>query len=259
MNPRHQVLETCALPTELHSYQKFPNSRCAFLRNTIHIIRFFQGSVEQRVRPLFHVVSFSGIDCCMDKRVSQPSLMIVIGLPGAGKTTFAASLSSHLGMAHIHDDRISNELGGSENVDKLADYITEEILKTGGSVILDIDASRLARRRKLRNLAQKHKAHAIVVWIQTDTDTAMKRLLKNKAVSKPDFIAAAKHLQKPSQEDSVVISGKHPFKSQLAVIERKLMAIGLLGASGKKAAQDAAPQAKLGGRVDFKRRQISIR
>lgn len=48
-------------------------------------------------------------------RVSRPSLILLVGIPGSGKTTYANKyIEEHSGMIHLSSDKIRKELWGDE-------------------------------------------------------------------------------------------------------------------------------------------------
>lgn len=208
----------------------------------------------------------------MSKSLNKPILIMMLGLPGAGKSTFASQLTSKLRISNIREDRLSKEVLGQDieptkpnkKLYLLTDYLAEEILRIGGSVIMDVDANRRSRRHQLRMLATKLNRPTLLVWVQTDAPTANKRACSKhnnsndpyfSSLTGEQFKVASSKLQKPEYEDYLVISGKHTFESQYAVLSRKLSAMGLLGEQVTPPAKPAIKvQAKLGGRVDFTRR-----
>lgn len=78
--------------------------------------------------------------------LTRPTLILLYGYPGAGKTFMARQLSEDIQAAHVQSDRIRFELfeqpryDRQENqiVDHLMQYMTEEFLNSGISVIYDI-------------------------------------------------------------------------------------------------------------------------
>src|SRR3982751_3793271 len=94
---------------------------------------------------------------------SKPFLLLFYGYPGAGKTYFARQFCDNVQAAHLQSDRIRGELFQEPRYDKqendivaqLMDYMTEEFLSAGLSVIYDVNAMRASQRRALRDMALK--------------------------------------------------------------------------------------------------------
>lgn len=213
----------------------------------------------------------------------KPTLVMLYGFPGAGKTYFARQLATDLNAAHIQDDRIRSELfeeptqdkNENEIVSRLMDYMTEEFLTAGVSVVYDANAARTAERRLLRELARKAKAHFLLVWLQIDTEGAFLRVVKrdhrkiddkySQPMDRTTFDQLVNKMQNPTQtEDYLVISGKHTYQTQRSATIKRLYDMGLIPATDafarmvKPGLVNLVPN-PLGGRVDQSRRNISVR
>ena len=215
---------------------------------------------------------------------NHPLLIMLYGFPGAGKTYFARQLCEHIQAAHLEGDRIRGELFEKPRYDKqendviaqLMNYMTEEFLRAGLSVVYDANAMRLSQRHQLRDIARRSHAQPLLVWFQMDLDSAYQRNAKRDRRRADDKYAAAYdrktyeailgHMQNPvPAEDYIVVSGKHTFNAQFSAVVRRLRDLGLLSVQG------AAPVVKPGlvnlipqpnpykGRVDNSRRNIIIR
>lgn len=214
----------------------------------------------------------------------QPLLVLLYGFPGAGKTYFARQLCERVQAAHVQGDRIRFELFEKPHYDKqendvitqLMDYMAEEFLNAGLSVVYDVNAMRLAQRHGLRELARRSHAQPLVVWFQMDTDTAYLRSLKRDrrrlddkygaTYERPAFDSLISHMQNPTiAEDYIVVSGKHTFSAQYSAVLRRLRELGLVSAEEsapvvKPGLVNLVPQPMLNkGRVDQSRRNIIIR
>ena len=115
--------------------------------------------------------------------LKKPILIFFYGFPGSGKSFVAKNLAQHLKAALVSEDSIRGEFfkdpqySDQENqiVRFVSEYLTEQLLKSGVSVIYDANIMRLGRRRYLRNLATKHKSDHLLVWIQIDPESAFLR------------------------------------------------------------------------------------
>ena len=177
----------------------------------------------------------------------QPLLILLYGFPGSGKSYVARQLVSHINAAHVQGERIRSELfeepqfNRSENdmVTKLMNYMSEEFLSSGVSVIYDTNSLRAAQRHALRDLARKHKSQPVVIWLQIDTESAYMRTQRrdrrkaddkySSTIDRKTFDNILGNMQNPTNaEDYVVLSGKHLFSTQLSAIIKKLNDMNLL-------------------------------
>jgi predicted kinase len=216
---------------------------------------------------------------------TKPFLILLYGFPGAGKTYFSRQLCENIQAAHVQGDRIRSELFDKPRYDKqendivaqLMDYMTEEFLSAGLSVVYDINSLRASQRHALRELARKSHAHPLLIWLQIDPETAFTRSLKRdrrRADDKyaaqwdrPTFEKIAGYMQNPTaNEDYVVVSGKHLYTTQQNAVVNKLRDLGLLSVDDasshvvKPGLVNLIPNSPAhNGRVDMSRRNIRIR
>lgn len=178
----------------------------------------------------------------MEKIVPEKPFMILLyGFPGSGKTYFSRQFCEEIQAAHLEEDRIRYELfeqprfSRQENyaLGRIMEFMTSEFLSSGISVVYDTNAMRLAQRRSLREIANKHKAQVLIVWFQVDADTAYLRNQKRDRRKLDDRFAAgynvdsfkeiAAHMQQPeATEEFIVVSGKHTYPSQRSGVIKRL-------------------------------------
>lgn len=215
--------------------------------------------------------------------LSKPALIMLYGFPGSGKTYFSRQFSEHVQAVHMQADRVRAELFEKPRYDKqenavvtqLMEYMTEEFLNAGVSVVFDANTMRQSQRASLRELAKHCHAKSLIVWFQIDQDSAYARSTqrdrrrnddKYAAVTDKDsFNKAVSHMQNPSDaEDYVVVSGKHTFNAQYTAIARRLRELGLINMEDvtaktvKPQLVNLVPQPQA-GRVDMTRRNVIIR
>jgi predicted kinase len=213
--------------------------------------------------------------------LSKPALICLYGFPGSGKSYVARNLAEHLQLANVSSDRIRNELFQSPRYDAqenavvthLMDYMSEEFLSAGVSVVYDTNALRIAQRRKLRELARKHKAAYILIWLQIDIDSAFSRTQDRDRRTSDDRYAEPQTkntfdkqltgMQNPQGEEYIVISGKHTFTTQKGAVINRLYQMGLIESGvvqhtvTKPGLVNLIPNPNA-GRVDLTRRNITI-
>ena len=211
---------------------------------------------------------------------NKPVLIMLYGYPGAGKTHFATELSKAMDAAHVQGDRIRSELFETPRYDKeedgivthLMEYMAEEFLNAGVNVIFDTNATRLVQRRALREITRKVKGQTLLVWLQIDQESAMARIASRdrrrnddkyaRPYTKEAFKLLIGAMQKPQQEDYVVVSGKHTFPMQRNSLVKKLYDLGAISTDmavsnvAKPGLVNLVPTA---GRVDMQRRNVIIR
>lgn len=215
--------------------------------------------------------------------LNRPVLIMLYGFPGAGKTYLARQLCEDVQAAHVQSDRVRFELfeqpryDRQENqiVDHLMQYMTEEFLNAGISVVYDINAMRVAQRRELRDMARKKKVETLLVWLQVDADSAFARIGKRDrrksddkytpTIDRATFEQVSSAMQNPlPTEEYIVVSGKHTYNSQRNSILKKLYDMGLTSPGGdgpkivKPGLVNLIPN-PIAGRVDPTRRNINIR
>lgn len=213
----------------------------------------------------------------------KPLLVQLYGFPGSGKTYFARQLCEHLQAAHVQGDRIRYELFAEPKYDKtendvitqLMDYMTQEFLSAGISVVYDTNALRASQRHALREVARKAHAQPLLIWLQVDTESAYLRTTQRDRrrsddkyaaqVDRPTFDGLVGHMQNPqTTEDYIVISGKHVFKTQYSAVLKRLHELNLVS-SDEAVSQVVKPGMvnlipnPAAGRVDMTRRNIMVR
>lgn len=209
----------------------------------------------------------------------KPSVIVLYGYPGSGKTTFAKNLSEEIKYAHLDADRILKEAVKGNNIsDKEAasimTYLANEFIKAGVGVIYDLDLPRAVDRHRIKLFAKKHKLKNIIIWLQIDKDSAELRATSRdkrkgddkhaKHYTKQSFRTFVGKMQNPTDEDTIVISGKHNFNSQKSIVIKKLLQKGVIKSEEignrivKPELMSLIPKPTLSGDMQTEKRNISI-
>lgn len=211
-------------------------------------------------------------------------ILILYGYPGSGKSTFARQLAGEVkNTVHLNLDKVQVELGEelkNKNVSDgailgiLVEYMVKEFIRNGLNVILDVPTAKKSERRKLANLARTANAKLVMAWLQIDANSAYERLRKRdkrkiddryaRTYSRSEFESAINYSQNPSEENYVVISGKHTFNTQKLAVLKKLTELGVITSEEavnkriKPELVNLIPQS-FRSQGNIKRRDISIR
>lgn len=174
--------------------------------------------------------------------LARPLIMVVVGLPGSGKSFFARQFAETFDVACISADRIRYEMTGkpqytteeNEAVNRLIEYTAGEIAKTGRSFLIDGASNTRASRLQIEKIAKAQDYKTLVIWVQTDTATARLRSLKRNSkkiddmfspsLSDTQFQVFSQRLAAPNKEQYVVISGMHAYSTQARTVLKKLAA-----------------------------------
>jgi len=117
----------------------------------------------------------------------KPTLFLMLGFPGAGKTTVSKLIEEQTGAVHLWADHERRQRFGQpthsheENI-KLYDElnnITDSLLAAGKSVIFDTNFNFYKDREHLREIAVKHGAQTILIWVRTPKELARERATKD--------------------------------------------------------------------------------
>lgn len=159
---------------------------------------------------------------------NTPHVIIMVGIPGSGKTTFAKSFAKTFAAPYINPRDISVLTGiDAKAAAKVTMLLFQELLKTNRTLIYEGATYSRTQRMALETIVSKAGYKALTVWVQTDTAEAKNRATKKLkgvvSLSATGFDAIHKQFQNPSvTERPVVISGKHTYATQLKTVLKRL-------------------------------------
>ncbi len=157
-------------------------------------------------------------------QLNKPHLIVVIGLPGSGKSFFASKFSNMFNAPYI-DYAFYRDLASSTKAcSAIVNDVLEKLLQTKQTIIIEGPGSTLEGRRELRRLARKNNYELLFVWVQTDRAVAEKRAVKRKnGISPREFEQRVKRFHPLEKNESyLVISGKHTHQTQARTVLKKL-------------------------------------
>lgn len=178
--------------------------------------------------------------------LDKPILLCLYGFPGSGKSYVARNLSSSLSVAHLNADRLRSELFSKPRFDSKEDaiilhlmiYMAQEFLSAGLGVVFDANLPRVNQRKRLRDLAKKHKAEFLIIWLQIDQETSFARTQTRDKRTADDrysqvyttesYADDVANMQQPVEEQYMVISGKHSFDTQKNAVIYKLFQLKVI-------------------------------
>lgn len=159
---------------------------------------------------------------------ASPHAIIMIGIPGAGKTTFANRFAETFNTPIVSQTSLQREYGlNGHQANELRARILEEFLKTNRTVVIDGGFEAKEKRDELVRKLVKSGYRPLTVWVQTDTAEAFRRAHKphptGSGLSSETFDQELDIFQAPGErEKMVVISGKHTYTSQLKIVLKQL-------------------------------------
>lgn len=151
---------------------------------------------------------------------SMPHLIVVMGIPGAGKTQFAEHFAKMFQAPYVDANKLQKFSGATnQQTEQLALYTLREVSKAQRTFVYEGPTYSRAHRQAVAKLI--HDAHfkPLFVWVQTDSVEAKKRVMRNKSHSSEAFEALLDQFQVPiAAEKPIVISGKHTFATQVKMV-----------------------------------------
>ena len=182
----------------------------------------------------------------MNKVVSaSPIVVVLVGLPGSGKSFFATQFANSLDYPLVSEDKIrwmlfaNHTHNDSENaiVKQIANTMISELFKTKKTFLLDGGYNSRTYRATLAAQAKKAGYKIVTVVVQTDMPTTKQRSVKRNTQKPVDrhkqpldsreFTLQTKKYQAPLHNDKtvVVISGKHTYTTQARTVLKKILEV----------------------------------
>lgn len=162
--------------------------------------------------------------------LSKPHLLILTGIPGAGKTYFANHFAKTYSLPLISSTNTTKILFEKPNysndeqtiVRRINKAELEQILKTKSNVVYDGYTDTRISRYELTKVAVQSGYVPLIIWVQTDLVSSKRRALKE-GVPKQQLENLIRKFTPPNdKENHLVISGKHLPSNQTRSVTNKL-------------------------------------
>lgn len=111
------------------------------------------------------------------------TLYLMLGYPGAGKTTTAALIHALTGAVHVSSDTARLQMFSSpdfsqdehDSLYKALDEQTENLLTAGKDVIYDANLNRHRHRQEKYAICERTGATPVLLWVKTAKELARQR------------------------------------------------------------------------------------
>lgn len=159
---------------------------------------------------------------------ASPHAIIMIGIPGSGKSTFAERFADTFNSPIVSETKLQQEYGiAADAAEKLRNSILKEFMKSHRTLLIDGGLNVKEKREDMVRQLVKAGFRPLIVWVQTDTNEAYRRASKQyptgSGLSSDGFDILLDQFEAPGEKEKmVVISGKHTYTSQLKIVLKQL-------------------------------------
>lgn len=170
--------------------------------------------------------------------INQPYLILLVGMPGSGKTFFAEKFAETFSTPLINLNDLRFELfekpdfsKNEENyLEKISHALLPELMRSRRAIMIEGGLEARSDRMAYRQIASDNGYSTVVVWVQNTENTARARSIRKSKVAPrkynlttEQFDTMVKRFTVPNvRENPVVISGNHTFSTQAKGVLRRL-------------------------------------
>jgi predicted kinase len=165
----------------------------------------------------------------------RPALVVIMGLPGAGKSHVARMLAARLGAAHVASDELRSRLfiaatyAEEENraVFAVAGALLDALLAAGHRVVLDATNLRARNRERAMSIARQRGVPVVFVYVNaSDADVRARLAARRTARAGDDHSDADERIYERMQSDGfeappeeyLTVTNGRDLASQIAAV-----------------------------------------
>lgn len=151
--------------------------------------------------------------------LSRPHAIMMVGLPGSGKSFFASQFATTFNAPYIDALTLTSYAKDVPAAMKIITNFASQIARTNQTFIYEGDTDSRALRTEFAQFARNHGYQPLIVWVQVDEKTAKDRTIKAGKMDEDTFYTVCKGFSAPHpSEKPIVVSGKHTYTSQARVV-----------------------------------------
>ncbi len=170
--------------------------------------------------------------------INQPYLILLIGIPGSGKTFFAEKFAKAFNTPFINLNDLRFDLFAApeftkdeeSHLETIGRSILPELMRSRRAIMIEGGLEARSDRMAYRQIAKQNNYEVVTVWVQNTEPTALYRSTRNVKASPRKYLLTTeqfntmtKRFTTPNlRENPVVISGNHTFSTQAKSLLRRL-------------------------------------
>lgn len=189
-------------------------------------------------------------------------LILVCGLPGAGKTTRAVELEARFRAVRMSPDDWLDRLGidiwdatARGRIEQLQGGLTTDLLRAGTSVVVEWGTWMRVERDALREAAARAGALAHLEFLDAPVDVLWERVrargreqaVGSRAITRDDMIAWSNTIERPDADE---FAAYDPLPPVVAGDRRSSTSFPYGGSAPPKRRRTDPPNAEFGGMTD---------
>lgn len=147
--------------------------------------------------------------------LARPYAIMMVGIPGSGKTFFAEKFSEMFRTPYLDIATIQETIGNPDAVEQTVLYILNEVTKTDKPFVFEGNSASRSSRTEFAKWARSKGYKPLIVWVQTDPKLCRARVQKGRTMSSSEFADQIADFSPPHPDEKpIVISGRHTYTAQ---------------------------------------------